>query len=275
MTTIIRRRNIKHKHYSKLKEKRRKLVMFKIVGIAIFILLIATGIVFGLRMEKINISNIDIKGNSAIASKLLKNFVEEKISGNYFFVLPKSSILLYPKKELERTLTDNFKKIKNAKVSFESLKSISVYVEDREPYALYCKERLATSTDCYFLDEKGFLFDKAPEFSLNVYLKYFGPEKKIGEQFMDPLDFKEINFFISSLKRLGLNPTMFSIEDENDFEITLKDGGRVIFGQKQNLSSIFENIQSVFESEKFSKESVSNLDYADFRFGNKVYFKFK
>ena len=39
--------------------------------------------------------------------------------------------------------------------------------------------------------------------------------------------------------------------------------------------NFFDNIQSVFDSGEFDEGNLSNLDYADFRFGNKVYFKFK
>lgn len=273
--TIIRHRHHKHKPHSKLRERRKKLLLRKIVSIAVFLLLVVIGLVFGLRMEQINISDINIKGNSALATKALKEFAEEKISGNYAFVFPKSSILLYPRKGLQIDLLQNFKEVKEANVSFDSLQSISIEIEERKPFALYCGMKVATTTTCYFLDEGGFVFTKAPEFSGSVYLKYFGLEKSIGEYFMTTKRFKEINFFLFSLKEAGLNPVEFNIVNDDDFEISLDTGGKIVFGQKQSLSNIFDNIQSVFDSEEFDKGDFATLDYADFRFGNKVYFKFK
>lgn len=273
--TTIRRRHHKHRPHSKLAERRRKLLMFKIIGIAVFLLALATGVVFGLKMEWINIADINIKGNSALATKALESFAEEKISGNYAFVLPKSNILLYPRKDLQESLLDSFKEIKEVDVSFESLQSISVNVEERKPFALYCGIEIATSSDCFFLDEEGFVFTKAPEFSGNVYLKYYGPTSEIGEQYIDVESFREISFFLASLSEIGLKPIIFNIVNEDDFEVELESGGKIMFGQKQSLSSIYENIQSVFGSEEFDEDSLEVLDYADFRFGNKVYFKFK
>ena len=176
---------------------------------------------------------------------------------------------------MQEKLLADFKEIKEVDVSFESLQSISISVEERKPHALYCGSEVSTTTDCYFLDEDGLMFTKAPDFSGSVFLRYFGSEVDIGEQFMEVADFKEINFFLTSLSEIGLNPVVFSILDKDDFEIVLGSGGKILFGRKQNLSSIFENIQSVFGGEEFEKESLEVLDYADFRFGNKVYFKFK
>jgi len=276
--TIIRRKHHRHRQPSKLAERRRKLLKLKISGVVALLLLIATGIVFGLRRDRINISDIHIKGNLAVATKAIKGFAEKKISGNYAYVLPKSSILLYPREELKESLLESFKEIKEVEVSYESLQSISITIEERKPYALYCGDQVSTTTDCYFLDEDGLIFSKAPDFSGNVYLKYFGALSDgalIGQQFMQVENFHEMNFFLSSLYETGLNPITFSIINKDDLEIELESGGKIMFGQKQNLSDIYDNIQSVFSSEEFNKNNLSTLEYADFRFGNKVYFKFK
>lgn len=276
MTTIRRKHH--HRPVSKLTQRKRKLFLFKIGGIVVALLLITTGIMFSLRAKRINIADINIKGNSAVATNTIRQFVENKISGNYAFVFPKSSIFLYPRKNLQATLLESFKEIKNANVSFESLQSISIDIEERRPYALYCGGQVSTTTDCYFLDDNGFVFTKAPSFSGNVFFRYFGDlddDIKIGQQFMKEEDFHEINFFLTSLSETGLDPVTFRIVNKDDFEIGLKNGGRILFGQNQNLSNIYENIQSVFYSEDLNKSNISNLDYADFRFGNKVYFKFK
>lgn len=235
--------------------------------------LLVTGAVFTLHMERINIADIIISGNSTITTKTLKEFAQEKISKNYLFVFPKSSIFLYPRKDMQASLLKKFNAIKKVDISFESLRSIFINIEERKPYALYCGE-YGSVGDCYFLDEEGFVFTKAPDFSGNVFLKYYGKKISVGERFMPARGFQEINFFISSLSDIGLNAATFSIVDGNDYEIGLEKGGKILFGQKQNLSNIFNNIQSVFDSDEFNKDNLSNLDYADFRFGNKVYFKF-
>ena len=276
--TTIRRRHNKHRPHSKLAQRKRKLLLLKIGGIVGFLLFIAIGIVFILRIDRINIVDINIKGNSAIATYALQKFTEDKLSGNYAYVFPKSNILLYPRKDIQKSLSDSFKEIKKVDVSFESLQSISISIEERKPYALYCGDQVSTSTDCYFLDEDGLIFTEAPEFSGNVYLKYFGElglSDPIGQNFMQTDEFRGLNFFLVSLVKMDLKPIIFHIINKDDFEIQLESGGKILFGKDQNLSDIYENIQSVFNGDEFDKENLSTLDYADFRFGNKVYFKFK
>lgn len=274
MTTIRR----KHNRYSNLAKKKRKQLFSKIGSIFFILLFILVGFIFGLRIKQINISDIRIKGSSTISKQTLKEFTQEKISGNYIFVFPKSNIFLYPKKDLQISLLENFKEIKETEVSFENFQSISVNIEERKPYSLYCGSYISTTTDCYFLDEDGLIFTKAPNFSGNVFLKYFGvldTEDLIGGQFIPSKDFKEINFFLSSLSKINIIPIAFSVLDEKDFEVHLESGGKILFGRVQNLSDVYENIQSVFDSEDFNEDNLPNLDYVDFRFGNKVYFKFK
>ena len=304
--TTIKRKHHKHRPHSKLAQRRRKLLFFKIGGIVLALLLIVTGVVLGLRSERINITDINIRGNSALATKALKGFTEDMISGNFALVFPKSSIFLYPREDLQASLLNSFKEIKEVEVSFESLQAISINIEERKPFALYCgeyveqeevedlniiieePEEVASSTlqnmstiekesECYFLDEDGFVFTKAPEFSGNVFMRYFGALSEdvvVGGQFMSEESFHETSFFLASLSELGLNPITFSIVNEDDLEVTLLSGGKIMFGKKQSLSDIYENIQSVFGSEEFDEDSLEVLDYADFRFGNKKEYGF-
>lgn len=260
--------------------RRRKIFLFKVGGVAFGVAALFVGLVYLSGLEEFNISSITVEGNSAIAEKSIENFIEEKISGNYIFLFPKSNILLYPRKNTEVALLEAFKSIKEISISVEDLQSISVTMDERKPFALWCDKETTDEKDdiCYFLDEDGFIFTKAPDFSGNVYFKYFSiplKENPIGQQFMSKDEFQKMTFFLSSLVDIGLNPVELHEVDDADYEMHLENGGKMLFGQKQNLSFVFDNIQSVFESDEFSKENLSNLDYADFRFGNKVYFKFK
>ena len=297
--TLIRRRF--HRKSSKLAKRKRKLFLFKIGGIIFAIIAIITGAVFILRIENIKIANILIDGNFAVSDKSIRMLAQERISGDYLFLFPKSSILLYPRRNIEAAILNTFKGIKDADIEARDLRTIFIKIEERKPYALWCGIKIQSIIDekqneeqteeekdeekkladkCYFLDESGFIFSEAPEFSGNAYFRYYGQlsgEEKntqIGRQFMSKEDFDKIIFFLSSLEEIGFKLTHFGLIDKDDFEIKLESGGRIFFGKKQNLSYIFDNIKSVFESKEFSEKDISKLDYADFRFGNRVYFKF-
>lgn len=266
---------------SKLAKKRRKALLFKLSGVAIGIIALFVGLVYVSELEEFKISDITVNGNQSVSEKSIKKFIEEKISGNYIFLFPKSNILLYPRRSTEAALLEAFKGIKKIRISVEDLQSISVTMDERKPFALWCdKESVDEDNEdsCYFLDEDGFIFTKAPTFSGNVYFRYFSvlPDgDPVGQQFMSKDEFQRMIFFLSSISEIGLTPVGLDEVDDEDYEMHLEEGGKIIFGQNQNLSFVFDNIQSVFESDEFDEEDLPNLDYADFRFGNKVYFKFK
>ena len=279
--TLVRRKL--HRH-SKLAKKRRKALLFKLGGVVFGVVTLFVGLVYVSGLEQFNISDISVSGNSAIAEKSIKEFIGEKISGKIMFLFPKSNILLYPRKDIQAALLQAFEGIKEINISVEDLQSISVTIDERKPFALWCdKEAIDEGNEesCYFLDEDGFIFAKAPSFSGNVYFRYFSvlsegePNEFIGQQFMEKDEFQRVTFFLSSLVDIGLTPVGLDEVDDVDYEMHLQEGGKILFGQKQNLSFVLNNIQSVFDSEEFDQSNLSNLDYADFRFGNKVYFKFK
>lgn len=300
---LIRRRKFRS---SKLLKRRRKRLIWQAVFIALVVVFGIAGLAYSSHLEKINIKSVYINGNSTIVKEELVSFVEEKISRNYLLVLSKSNILIYPRRNIETTLFDSFKKIKEIDIDFKNLQAITLNIIEREPYALWCSEvervllaeqeereeaKVASdspkeetkeeeSEECYFIDDSGIIFTKAPDFSGNVFFKYYGallPEYKdiLGARFLSGEKFKEIVFLLESMKDIGIQPISFKIEKENDFEILLEDGGKILFNRKQDILYILSNIQSVFESEEFNENERTNLDYADFRFGNKVYFKFR
>ncbi len=272
---MIRR---KHHRPSKLTQKRRKVFLFKIGGGVFSIIALFVGLVYVSQFEEFNISDISVDGNSTIAEKSIKGIVEEKISGKFLFLFPKSNILLYPRTDIEATLLEAYKGIKEINIAFEDLQSISVTMDERKPFALWCDKEVIDEESCYFLDEDGFIFTKAPSFSGNVYFRYFSilsSDEHVGQQFMEKTEFQEMTFFLLSLSDIGLTPVALDEVDDADYEMHLEEGGKIFFGQKQNLSFVFDSIQSVFDSDEFNEEDLFNLDYADFRFGNKVYFKFK
>ena len=80
---------------------------------------------------------------------------------------------------------------------------------------------------------------------------------------------------LDALKKISLRPVALFIRDENDIELYLKDESKILFGRTQNFSLILENIQTFFESKEYESREEGTLEYADFRFGNKVYYMFR
>ena len=267
--------------------RRRKIRTIKLGITVVVIAFVAVGIVWLSRIDEVNIKTVSIIGNSAVTKVQLEAVVEKQLRGTYAFLFPRSNILLFPRNSITAGVVNVFDRIFNAEIVVEDPQTIKLIVRERQPFALYCGDTFIDTHEtlghCYFLDEGGFIFAKAPDFSGNIFFKYFGtPEtdseetshEPLGLEYMPLEKFRSVTLFLGSFEELELEPTSFTRLDGVDFKVRFKDGSYILFGGEQALASVLDNLQSVFESEVFEQRDNVQLDYIDMRFGNKVYYKF-
>ncbi|MBU6431358.1 MAG: FtsQ-type POTRA domain-containing protein [Patescibacteria group bacterium] len=271
------------------RKRRRKIFAIK----AVLVFLLSIGFVFLLswfsRISPIQIAEIEVSGNSSVSGDEIMSLVKKETSGNYFMLFSKNSVFLYPKKSIETKLADNFKKIEKAEIKFEGFKKIIVKINERKAESLWCSggkdaenDRNENLRNCYFMDKEGVIFSAAPKFSGNVFMRYYGlldDVDPIGKGYMSAEKFKGIIGFVSSLKNFGLAPVVFMAKTGSDYEISLEDGGRIIFDDRQSFDKTSDNLESVLGEIGLVKNrgaiSGIKLDYVDLRFGNKVFYKTK
>ncbi len=240
-----------------------------------------------------NIGDIKIFGNKAIDTRSIEKKVREDLSGYYLWVLPKTNFIFYPAGKIKSDIMEKWKRIKNISVSVENIRTLKINLSERSPLYTYCGEILPVTIDsgqekCYFMDESGYIFDEAPYFSGNVYLKFYGKTDRngadlLGAYYFDS-NFGKLVMFKDNLIKLGLNPVIFSPLDDGDMEIyfasNLKSqlGPKLVFKSDADLGQMTENLQSVLGTDPFQtdfKKKYDSLQYIDLRFGNKVYYKFQ
>lgn len=272
---------------SKLRTRRRKIFALKSIGF--FLLLI--GLVFLLSLSSknsaIQITEIEVFGNTTISKDEIINLVKKEMSGKYFMLFSKNSVFLYPKKTIEEKILADFKKVQKMEIKSNGLKMLQVSLNERKPDFMWCanNEEIEASknknlNDCYFLDKEGVVFSEAPDFSGNAYMRYYGlinDANPLGEVYMPIARFKEITNFIGSLKSLGIAATEFRAESESDYEIYLENGIKIIFDNRQSFNKTLGNIQSILrEIDLKSNYSASNppkYNIVDLRLGNKIFLK--
>lgn len=274
-----------------LKKKKHKILRRKIFFLICFFILILVGLSFLSKWEYININNIQITGNKVIETKMIESVVKEKIAGNYLWFFPKTNFLLYPKWEIKRELADKFKKLKDISLSVQNFKTLNISLTERTALYTYCgitpPETNDNNQKCYFVDDSGFIFDEAPYFSGEVYLKFYGVtsingDNPSGSYFFQP-NFSKLISMKGTLEKIGIKPVVFFIDESGDIKIflsssTSQPGPFVIFKDDADFNQTVENLQSVLTTEPLQTEfktKYSSLLYIDLRFGNKVYYKFK
>ena len=140
---------------------------------------------------------------------------------------------------------------------------------------------------CYFLDSDGYIFDKAPYFSGDVYFKFYGDsllsnENPSGSYLMKD-KFSKIIEFKNSIEKMNLKPTSFYLNEngeEGNFSLFGEPGisPKIIFKVDGDYEKLAENLQAAISVDPLKtnlKTKSSSLLYLDLRFGNKVYYKFK
>ena len=276
---------------SKLRKRRRKIFATKAVLVLLFLVCFVLFLSWLSKISLLQIENIEVSGNSTVSKDEIINLIKMETSAKYLMLFSKNSIFLYPKKSIEKKLLDDFKKIYKLSIKSKGLKTLVVNIAERKPNSLWCFSKSEdgsvrkneNSGMCYFLDEEGVIFSEAPDFSGGAFLRYYGlldgVEQPVGQIYLPSEKFKEVSRFVSSLENLGISPAGFRAESENNYEIYLKNGVKIIFDDNQPFDKTLENIQSILSEIDFKGDYSANnplkINYVDMRFGNKIFYKTK
>ena len=279
---------------NQIRRKRHRAFRKRVILYFGLILILIIGISFISRIQKININKIEISGNKVIDSAAIEQVVQEKISGKYFWLYPKTNFLFYPKYSIKKDLQNNFKRLKSLSISVKNFQTLEVNVSEYEGEYLWCgtSTSFVSSIDmkekkCYFLDSRGYAFDESPYFSGGIYFKFYGnnfnndlqDNNPIGSYFL-PDNFEKIITFKGYLENMNFKPSAFWQDENADGNFLIsKDlsGPKIIFKTDSDYEKIAENLESAISTEPLIsnlKNKFSSLLYIDLRFGNKVYYKF-
>ncbi len=270
---IIGNKNALHTpefHKKKLRERYIRIT----VGVLILIVVIGAPIFF-LKQERFLISTIQIQGNEITKSEELENIIRGHISGNYLWLIPRSSVLLYPNNKIKSDILRQVPRLISINLSLTDSRTLLVTILERKPFALYCVHEM----QCFFLDQTGYIFSEAPAFSGGVYMIYSTVpvlEAPLRQNLIPVNDFVALASFIKSLNILNLEPQNLLIQD-NAYHLTFLGGGTLIWKVGDNLENVFSRLESFLTGVVLTKEkkTLSDILYIDMRFGNKVRYNFK
>lgn len=287
----MKRNVVSSPRLSELKKRRRRGVFNKFfICFSAFLVIFITLSYFS-RLDRFNISEIQIVGNKVLESELLKEEASKHIIGEYLWFFPKTNFLIYPKRQIETELKDKFKRIKDINLSIKTNNILEISLVEREALYTWCGEVIPvlnsnSNQKCYFMDSDGFIFDEAPYFSGGVYFNFYGKTDSNGENpsgfYFLQNKFKEIVLLKNITKEMGLAPVAFWLDNKGDVNFALSKeptmGPTIIFKLDSNFEQIAENLDAALTTEPLKSEfknKYSSLLYIDLRFGNKVYYKFK
>lgn len=276
-----------------IKRKRR----LHTIRLSIFFLILFVSIVWALSFfsydKHIVIDNITITGTHIINQDDVKSEIYKNISGKYIYLFSKSNSLIYPRKEIYNDLRLKFPRIETLSISRQGLKTLRIDISERTGSFLYCGIDIPLTKDqvgenCYFINNDGYIFDKAPYFSGNVYFKYYATlegneENPLGQQMISADQFHRIMRFIDKISSIGFKPIYIVLGQDGIDHLYLNHGENstipeIIFKDNDDLDLIQDNLSIAMRKNEFANEinsKYNTLLYIDLRFNNKVLYKFQ
>lgn len=265
---------------SHLREKKRRLFLVRALIVLFFFLIILFSLAIFSGHKKVIIKNISIANNVSVSEEEILNIVNQDLNNRYWHLFARRNFLIFPRLEIKRNLLAKIKTLKEVKISWSGWQSIVIEVEERKPHSVYCgADILIKGNDCFFVDQRGYIYSLAPVFSGSIFIKNYSDKvegRPIDQYFLNTSLYTELFNLISILGENNLKVVAL-IFKEGDFRFVLETGPQIIFNNKSNqigdnnFDRVFTNLFTAISTKDLDLEvEASKIEYIDLRFANKI-----
>lgn len=220
------------------------------------------------------VRDITVAGAETIASSTLRAKAQQHLDGAYAWVFPKRNIFFYPKRDIAESLMRAYPVFASVDVHAVDFHTIAVNVVERHPRALWCEE-----SRCAFMDEHGIVYAEAPHFSEPIYISYAGEASGgiFPRQYLTPTQFQSLAALVDAIaQRLPEERvSRVHVDGVEDVRVHFASGFFLIFPLSDQGGDVFERFTLAQKSEPLSGRALSDFEYLDLRFGDKLYYKLK
>lgn len=269
-SSVIARRNKTRKFFG----------LFLQIGLPVVVLV---GLIFLLRADFLQVKNFNVVGEEGVSTKDIQNVAVNFISGNQFFVIPKSNIFLFSKGNLATALLADFGRVEKVDVSKNILnKSVDITIKERQADYLWC----SATGECFFMTKDGLIFEKA-NFTMSDFLtssvSWAEPISKlifegnlegdpIMKSFATPEKMQNYLKLVNTFKDANIEIVSINIESTDKATAKSNLGGIIFNPEEADLSPVAQNAILLINDTK-SKNPSAVFNYIDTRFGNKMFYK--
>lgn len=249
-----------------LAERRRAWRALLVAGVATLVIALAGVSVYALHLPTVTITSVTVTDGAYVRADEVKDIAYSFLQGSYALVVPRASTFFYPRSAIVRAIEHAFPAATDVSVTRTSLTALAIRVTERAPAARWCGD------ECYFVDESGVIF--APAESVSG-IQYRGSVNgtPVGQTYLDG-GFPTLADFVGKLgSGIGRTIERVTVSADDDVSVVFADGGEVRFDRADIGDALLNTIVTTFHSKGFMTDRP--LDYADFRFGQKVYVKWR
>ena len=264
---------------SRLKARRRARRMFAVLGALVVLLALMGGVVGLSYLSALRVQHITIVGLSSVNESLVEASVQDALDGGYWHLIPKNNIFVYPKGAIERGLLAQFPIFSSVVAHAQGLTALTVTVTERQPAALWCGSFATSTAPCLTLDESGTAYTIAPDFSASVYRRYTGPlaTTTLPRQFLTPEKFRALSALADAIASKAASSTLdtISIDASGEVHMQFASGFTLMFILSGDGADVAQRFALALTADPFNKHPLSDFEYLDLRFGDKLYYKLR
>jgi hypothetical protein len=262
---------------SRLKARRRRRRAILALGIALGIIIIGGSLIGSTWIPVIRIHTVSVKGASAVNEGQIKEVALRDLAGTYRYLIPKNNIFLYPAESIKNDLLGTFPALERVEIARSSFGSIEITVAERQTAALWCGASMTNPSPCFVLDKAGVAYAPAANFSGEVYIKYFGPVTgNDAKQYLTSGTFYELASFVEAVRVPAMSEKPRSVEVVGtDVNLVFGSGFVLKFSLKDSGADVLDRFKLALGAAPFISRPLSDFEYLDLRFGDKVYYMAK
>jgi cell division septal protein FtsQ len=258
------------------RRRKRRALLALWSAVAVFLLVaLAAGVTW---VPYVRIQKVDISGTQSVSKDAVLKTVQEKIAGGYGFIFARSNIFLYPKHEIENTLLSQYPVFKSVTAHAQNLQTLSVDVTERQPAALWCGN--GSTTDCSIMDGGGVVYAPAVTLSGDAFVTYMGSttgQAQYPRQYLTQHMFEALTAFVNELGKQVQDDNIreVAVDTNGDTRVYFQNDFLLIFSLNDDTAKTLARFSLALTSASFTAHKLSDFEYLDLRFGDKLYYKLK
>lgn len=262
---------------TRITKREKKRARLKRTAYIIGSLIVCTGIIFLLRIPGVQVRTVDVEGTEVLDPEDIRISILHRLSGNYLWIIPHTSILLISPTSLESVLKKEFTRIDTVQVNRTSPHTLSVAVHEYAAKYLWC----TSDETCYLMDERGVVYSPAPYYSGNAYIKvYNGTLEDLPFSPCTAEELAMIGAINDRLRKIEIIPEKISFDSSHSAHIVFAHAGSsasIFFDPSLPIESSLEKLYTGLRTEPLQglfAHPANVLQYLDLRYPKKVIYKF-
>lgn len=272
----VRKANERPRRESPARARRLKRHGLKLSAIAILAVGFSWAVSVATYAPSLLISRFDVEGISTLSPGLVEAAAQTALYDGSWYIAP-NNLFVFSKEKMTAAIKA-LPRVKTVSVSRASMlaQAVTITVEERAPYARWCVD-----TECYLLDDDGFIFARDMSETRAVETFFSGGfatgTSPIGKTYAEGhfLLFRDL---IRNLEEKHYRARTLALEEGKDFSAVIASTQAassspftIRASSDVDAKTLVRNLELALQSDTL--RDVRALDYIDLRFGNRVYFK--